>query len=260
MLAERIPMVDEVADPNLDGWLTLAEIAEELRVSPATVRNWIARGKLEATRAGQRKLLVQRSELDRMLDESPPTGSGRSQPGEPPHVPMQSGRRAAHARPQQSLRLMPGMEIPAGLAQEANKKLQEAEAAWDAALDASDNAPPDPGFVSRLRAIAAATERQCDALSRARLIAGFRWRPIRDGQRLVLSHELRPGAHRPGPDHLWTSFDRTVERLGFAMEGTSINLVHIEYLELGKVLGSIVEALEGAAATELPDPGGERAV
>ena len=50
-----------------DPWLTLAEIAAELRVNPATVRLWIARGRLPATRPGQRKLLVRRSEVDRMV-------------------------------------------------------------------------------------------------------------------------------------------------------------------------------------------------
>ena len=56
-------------DPGLlgDPWLTLAEIAGELRVHPATVRQWIARGRLPATRPGQRKLLVRRSAVDRLL-------------------------------------------------------------------------------------------------------------------------------------------------------------------------------------------------
>jgi hypothetical protein len=63
---------------------------------------------------------------------------------------------------------------------------------------------------------------------------------------MILSHELRPGANRPGPVDLWTSFDRTVERLGVAMEGTSIDLVQIEYLELANVLAAIIKALGGA--------------
>jgi excisionase family DNA binding protein len=54
-------------DAPEDHWLTLAEIAAELRVNPATVRLWIARGRLPATRPGQRKLLVRRSDVDRML-------------------------------------------------------------------------------------------------------------------------------------------------------------------------------------------------
>ncbi len=57
---------DQAEDP----WLTLAEIAKALRVNPATVRLWVSRGKLNAKRAGQRKLLVQRSEPNRMLEAS----------------------------------------------------------------------------------------------------------------------------------------------------------------------------------------------
>ena len=61
---------------ELDPWLTLAEIAAELRVNPATVRLWISRGQLNATRPGRRKLLVRRSELDRMLAEPGPERPG----------------------------------------------------------------------------------------------------------------------------------------------------------------------------------------
>jgi excisionase family DNA binding protein len=68
---QAIAAVDLPAHPDLDApedsWLTLAEIAAELRVVPATVRLWIARGRLPATRPGQRKLLVRRSDVDRML-------------------------------------------------------------------------------------------------------------------------------------------------------------------------------------------------
>jgi excisionase family DNA binding protein len=68
---QAIAAVDLPAQHDLDApedyWLTLAEIAAELRVNPATVRLWIARGRLPATRPGQRKLLVRRSDVDRML-------------------------------------------------------------------------------------------------------------------------------------------------------------------------------------------------
>jgi excisionase family DNA binding protein len=60
-----------------DPWLTLAEIAAELRMHPATIRLWISRGHLNATRPGRRKLLVRRSELDRMLAEP-----GAKRPGQ----------------------------------------------------------------------------------------------------------------------------------------------------------------------------------
>jgi excisionase family DNA binding protein len=55
---------EDLADP----WMTVGEIATELRVHPATVRLWISKGTLPATRAGQRKLLIRRSDLDRTLE------------------------------------------------------------------------------------------------------------------------------------------------------------------------------------------------
>lgn len=51
-----------------DPWLTVAEIADELRVNPATVRLWVSKGTLPAKRAGKRKLLIRRSDLDCMLE------------------------------------------------------------------------------------------------------------------------------------------------------------------------------------------------
>ena len=62
------------AESRDDPWLTLAEIADELRVNPATVRLWVRKGQLEATRAGMRKLIVRRSELERMLASVNPAG------------------------------------------------------------------------------------------------------------------------------------------------------------------------------------------
>ncbi len=237
-------MTDRERDPAEDPWLTLSEIAQELRVTPATVRLWVSRGKLKAKRAGQRKLLVQRSELNRMLEVSShryddaPTGS--QSPGDPrtpaPRRPVRVRTWSAYS--------VAKAKVPPEVMHAAVKELQAAAAIWDAALDASENAPPDPGFIGRLRAIADAAERQTEALDRARLIPGFTWKPVPDAENMILSNELRPGANRPGPDHLWDSFDFTVDRLALAMEGNDASLVHIVYLELAMVLRDIIEALE----------------
>lgn len=40
--------------------LTVAEIAEWLKVNPQTVRNWIGRGELRAMRVGSRRVRVRR--------------------------------------------------------------------------------------------------------------------------------------------------------------------------------------------------------
>jgi hypothetical protein len=135
----------------------------------------------------------------------------------------------------------------------AVKELQDAGAVWDRALEASENAPPDPGFIDRLRAIAAAAERQHEALDRAGSIPGYSWKPVPDTEDMVLSNELRPGGNRPGPDHLWASFDLTVDRLALAMEGNVDSMVSIEYMELGLVLREIIKALERASSGTVDD-------
>lgn len=76
--------------PSEDPWLTLAEIADELRVNPSTVRLWVSQGQLRASRAGQRKWLVRRSELDRMLGGDRPVDD---HPQEAPMRPPMPGNR-----------------------------------------------------------------------------------------------------------------------------------------------------------------------
>ena len=240
-------MAENDQDQRDDPWLTVAEIAAELRVNPATVRLWISRGKLTAKRAGQRKLLVQRSELDRMLEES----SHRYD-----HVPTRAQQAAGQPRvpaPRRPVRVrtwsaygVAKANVPPEVMRAAVKDLQDAGAVWDAALEASENAPPDPGFINRLRAIAAAAERQHEALEHAAGIPGYSWKPVPDAEDMILSNELRPGGNRPGPDRLWDFFDFTVDRLALAMEGNVASMVSIEYMELGLVLRKIITALEGA--------------
>ena len=57
----RSQMTDPEPNPHDDPWMTVAEFAQEMRARPVTVRSWIAKGQLKATRAGQRKWLVRRS-------------------------------------------------------------------------------------------------------------------------------------------------------------------------------------------------------
>jgi excisionase family DNA binding protein len=250
-------VTDHKPEPAEDPWLTLAEIAKELRVNPATVRLWVSRGRLKAKRAGQRKLLVQRSELNRMLEASshrydnvPTESQSRGNPRIPaPRRPVLVRSWSAYG--------VAKAKVPPEVMRAAIKELQQAGAVWDAALDASENAPPDPGFVGRLRAIAKAAERQRDALDRARVIPGFTWKPVPDTESMILSNELRPGANRPGPERLWDSFDLTVDRLALAMEGNYASLVYDEYRELASVLREIIDALDASAAGgPTGDPGG----
>ncbi len=50
-----------------DTFLTVAEIADLLKLNQQTVRNWIDRGELAAVRLGARRVRVRQSELDRFI-------------------------------------------------------------------------------------------------------------------------------------------------------------------------------------------------
>lgn len=248
-------MSDLDAD-DLDGdpWLTVAEIADELRVNPATVRLWISKGALPAKRAGQRKLLIRRSDLDRMLEatRSEPPARGYQPRPRDPRYPLGMG-------PPQSLDQLSsadihGRQVSPDEMRQIVEELQLADEVWEKARTASENAPPDPGFPHRLRALAEGCEQQARSLARAGWIEGFAWTPIPDGRQMIVSPELRPGANRPGPPELWEQFDRAVQRLGIAMEGQIMYVVASRYRDLAAIMHKIANLLLG----ERPDTRGQR--
>lgn len=52
---------------SLEQFLTPAQIAEELQVTVITVRRWITTGALRASKAGPRRWMVRRSDLEGFL-------------------------------------------------------------------------------------------------------------------------------------------------------------------------------------------------
>lgn len=64
---------------RMDEFLTVAEIADRLKLNPQTVRNWIDRGELAAVRLGSRRVRVTENELQRFIAES---SSAQAQPEE----------------------------------------------------------------------------------------------------------------------------------------------------------------------------------
>jgi excisionase family DNA binding protein len=60
-------------------YLTVAEVAETLKLNQQTVRNWIDQGSLPALRVG-RRVRIKRSDFERILEESYSAGAapGRS--------------------------------------------------------------------------------------------------------------------------------------------------------------------------------------
>ena len=57
-----------------DSFLTVAEVAETLKLNQQTVRNWIDQGSLPAVRVG-RRVRIRRSDFDRLLSESYTAGA-----------------------------------------------------------------------------------------------------------------------------------------------------------------------------------------
>src|SRR5207245_737152 len=63
---QLMPMRDFAA---VDRYLTVAEVAELLRLNPQTVRNWIDRGELRAVRVGARRVRIRQSDLDQLVEQ-----------------------------------------------------------------------------------------------------------------------------------------------------------------------------------------------
>jgi excisionase family DNA binding protein len=69
-----------------DSFLTVAEVAELLKLNQQTVRNWIDAGSLPAIRVG-RRVRIKRADLDRILENG--------YRGTPPPVPVSDGPNAS---------------------------------------------------------------------------------------------------------------------------------------------------------------------
>ncbi len=127
----------------------------------------------------------------------------------------------------------------------AVERVRAADQRWTQALDDSEFAPPDPGFVDRMREIADASEQEAAALRLAHE-AGLGWNPVPGARNMRLSHETRPGANRPGPAELWQRFDTAVQRLGIAMEGVALSAVAREFGELSEIVREIAGELDSS--------------
>jgi excisionase family DNA binding protein len=62
-----------------ESFLTVAEVAEILKLNQQTVRNWIDQGSLPALRVG-RRVRIKRSDFERVLAQSYSAGSAASSP------------------------------------------------------------------------------------------------------------------------------------------------------------------------------------
>ena len=67
-----------------DQYLTPAEVAEELKVTDVTVRRWISTGELPASKAGPRRWMIRRVDLDRFLSDGVRGGGAAPEASEDP--------------------------------------------------------------------------------------------------------------------------------------------------------------------------------
>jgi hypothetical protein len=123
--------------------------------------------------------------------------------------------------------------------------VNEAQASWAGAMRAHEQAPPDPAFRDRLRALSAAAAAMRDAHARA-LHAGLAWRPVADSDRARPPYELRPWTGRRGPPELWTRFDAAVQRLNDAGAGDNLGDVVDAYAAVAEAASELAGALHAA--------------
>jgi excisionase family DNA binding protein len=233
-----------------DPWLTLAEIAEELRVNPATVRLWVSKGQLQATRAGMRKLIVRRSDLARMLAAVNPTAEKASDPlPQSPVIPDPEPE-----LPPGGNRLAPRLQAPVGTRESVMRLVHRADENLAAGMRASELAPPSAGYADRLRAIADGLEHVAATLLHAGRTTDWTWGPRDDWGPETLPYEVRPGGNRPLANGLWDRFDQAFAALGEAMAGSDIVTVGQAFRKASDELLAVTDRLAETAGQRANSP------
>jgi hypothetical protein len=125
--------------------------------------------------------------------------------------------------------------------QVAIEQLRTADGRWEAALQASANAPPNDGFGARVRDIADASEQEAAAFRFADSLS-LGWRSRKNAKAMQLSYELRRGANRPGPPELWERFDAAVQTLGSALEGVALSAIARAFAELSETARQLADS------------------
>jgi excisionase family DNA binding protein len=90
----------ETVDPSdlEDSFLTVAEVAQMLKLNQQTVRNWIDQGSLPALRVG-RRVRIRRSDFDRVLADGYNAGTRAGADGGPSADDFWGGQPVGRAEP-----------------------------------------------------------------------------------------------------------------------------------------------------------------
>jgi excisionase family DNA binding protein len=216
---------------SADPWLTLAEIADELRVNPATVRQWVTKGQLKASRAGVRKWIVRRSDLDRMLEATNVVERGE----------------ATTSTAEEQRRQHAGRGHRVGSSNDSRSAVALLQIANDGflnAIEASAFVPPAPGYVDRLRRLADSCEHMASTLLNASKLAGVGWSPRTNFGLEVFPYEVRAGGNRPGADELWKGLDAALARLVIAITGTEVSAVAHGFRDVADAMIAVADELD----------------
>jgi excisionase family DNA binding protein len=81
-----------------ESFLTVADVAEMLKLNQQTVRNWIDQGSLPALRVG-RRVRIKRSDFERVLERSYSAGVGSAAPRGPSAEDFWGGTPVGSAEP-----------------------------------------------------------------------------------------------------------------------------------------------------------------
>lgn len=131
--------------------------------------------------------------------------------------------------------------IPADIARE---QLQRGDDRWRAAVRAFDPYP------TRLRTLAAAAEYESRAFTAADL-ANMVWTPDPGNTEIYLAEDLdKRNRARPGPQKLWSTFDRAVADLGIALASESIRAIADAFARVSSAADALADACEAQGTTD----------
>jgi hypothetical protein len=171
-------------------------------------------------------------EVLEQLDSAGPVEQSAPSPRRPDPVPEPDAKPAGTPKPRTAK------------AEGAVELLRLATSAYEQAMSNSASAPPSPGYLDRIRAVADSCEHVAATMLNAAETVGVRWRPktdLADG----LPYELTPSGNRPGPAAMWEEFDAAFERLSITATGTDIVAVAHGFREVWDALRKAADELEG---------------
>jgi hypothetical protein len=122
------------------------------------------------------------------------------------------------------------------------RAVRQAGAGWAEAMRTHKLAPPDPGFATRLRSLAAAAADEQVAWEHAHA-AGLLWRPVPGAENAEPPYELRPGTGRRGPEERWARFDAAVATLNRAITGSNSAQVADAFGEISEAASELADAI-----------------